>query len=134
MTQDHVLSSVKDTDLVEKRRQQMIKGAITLFKEKGFHETTTREIAKESGFSIGTLYEYIRTKEDILFLVCDSIYDHVHKHLEAAIDFKTPSIKNLETVVESYFKLMDGMQEEVIIMYQELKSLKGEKRDYVLQK
>ena len=55
----------------------MIKGAVTLFKEKGFHRTTTREIAKAAGFSIGTLYEYIRTKEDILYLVCDSIYDEV---------------------------------------------------------
>ena len=49
----------------------MIKGAVTLFKEKGFHRTTTREIAKAAGFSIGTLYEYIRTKEDVLYLVCD---------------------------------------------------------------
>ena len=55
----------------------MIQGAVKLFKEKGFHRTTTREIAKEAGFSIGTLYEYIRTKEDVLYLVCDSIYDEV---------------------------------------------------------
>src|SRR5699024_4011844 len=68
---DDVLSSVKDSKLIKKRRNQMIQGAITLFKEKGFHRTTTREIAKESGFSIGTLYEYIRTKEDVLYLVSD---------------------------------------------------------------
>src|SRR5690625_2599324 len=73
MEENEVVSSIKDRELVEKRRNQMIRGAITLFKEKGFHRTTTREIAKESGFSIGTLYEYIRTKEDVLFLVCDSI-------------------------------------------------------------
>ncbi|MDO7485424.1 hypothetical protein Q5O89_04795 [Peribacillus frigoritolerans] len=30
-----VLASVKDERLVEKRRTQMIKGAVTLFKEKG---------------------------------------------------------------------------------------------------
>lgn len=60
----------------------MIKGAVTLFKEKGFHRTTTREIAKAAGFSIGTLYEYIRTKEDILYLVCDFIYDEVQEKLQ----------------------------------------------------
>ena len=62
-----VKSSVKDESLIEKRREQMIRGAVKLFKEKGFHRTTTREIAKEAGFSIGTLYEYIRTKEDVLY-------------------------------------------------------------------
>ncbi|WP_188456873.1 TetR/AcrR family transcriptional regulator [Virgibacillus oceani] len=134
MTQKQVLSSVKDQDLIEKRRQQMIKGAITLFKQKGFHRTTTREIAKEAGFSIGTLYEYIRTKEDVLFLVCDAIYFQVRERLEAVIDLKDPSIDNLVTVVKSYFQLMDEMQEEIVIMYQEVKSLEPDTREYVLQK
>lgn len=62
MAENQVPSSIKDEVLVIKRRNQMIKGAVTLFIEKGFHKTTTREIAKASGFSIGTLYEYIRKK------------------------------------------------------------------------
>ncbi|UJL46009.1 TetR/AcrR family transcriptional regulator [Virgibacillus sp. NKC19-16] len=134
MNQDKILSSVKDQELVEKRRNQMIQGAVTLFKEKGFHRTTTREIAKESGFSIGTLYEYIRTKEDILFLVVDSIHRRVRDSLEAKIDLKHPSTENLVALLESYFRLMDDMQEEVLILYQEVKSLKKEARAYVLRK
>lgn len=132
--QNQILSSVKDLDLVEKRRNQMINGAITLFKEKGFHRTTTKEIAKESGFSIGTLYEYIRTKEDVLFLVCDSVYEQVKERLEETIDLEDPSVTNLEKVIKSYFYLMDEMQEEVVIMYQEVKSLKKDTKEYVLQK
>lgn len=131
---DQIQSSVKNNELIEKRREQIIKGAISLFKEKGFHRTTTREIAKESGFSIGTLYEYIRTKEDILFLVCDSIFEQVRQRLESTIDLKNPSLNSLLTVIELYFKLMDEMQEEVIIMYQEVKSLKEEAQRYVLEK
>lgn len=134
MNQDQVLSSVKDQELVEKRRSQMIQGAIILFKEKGFHRTTTREIAKEAGFSIGTLYEYIRTKEDVLFLVCDSVYAQVRKRLELAIDNEKASVENLVTVIKSYFHLMDDMQEEILILYQEVKSLKKDSKEYVLQK
>lgn len=134
MTENRIETSVKDQELIAKRRQQMIKGAISLFKEKGFHRTTTREIAKESGFSIGTLYEYIRTKEDVLFLVCDAIYEQVRKRLEDTIQSDSPSIDNLIFVVKNYFVVMDEMQEEVIIMYQEVKSLKKPAQDYVLQK
>ena len=93
MKNSEILSSVKDQDLVKKRRDQMIEAAITLFKEKGFHRTTTREIAKESGFSIGTLYEYIRKKEDVLFLVCDSIYEEVQERLESAMYLENPSME-----------------------------------------
>lgn len=132
--QDQIRSSIKNNGLVEKRQNQMIKAAIILFKEKGFHKTTTREIAQKSGFSIGTLYEYIRTKEDILFLVCDSIYEQVHQRLEATIDFKQPSLNSLKTVIELYFRLMDEIQDEVVIMYQEVKSLEEDAQKYVLEK
>ncbi|MGM8364755.1 TetR/AcrR family transcriptional regulator [Virgibacillus sp. W0181] len=134
MDQNKIFSNIKNTELVEKRRKQMIKGAITLFKQKGFHRTTTREIANEAGFSIGTLYEYIRTKEDILFLVCDSIYDQVTERMEKTIDFQNPSLESLATVIELYFRLMDEIQDEVIIMYQEVKSLKDKDLRYILDK
>src|SRR3954468_4920815 len=96
MEKKEVHATVKDERLVEKRRDQMIKGAVTLFKEKGFHRTTTREIAKAAGFSIGTLYEYIRSKEDVLYLVCDSIYEHVSDRLQKDLDNKQGTLANLK--------------------------------------
>lgn len=134
MAGEQVPSSIKDEALVLKRRNQMIKGAVTLFMEKGFHKTTTREIAKASGFSIGTLYEYIRKKEDVLFLVCDSIYQRVKERMEASIDPRETSVQSLIQAIRAYFQLMDDMQDEVLVMYQEVKSLSREAQDYVLQK
>ncbi|GEN54790.1 TetR/AcrR family transcriptional regulator [Halobacillus faecis] len=134
MAEKQVPSTIKDEALVSKRRNQMIKGAVTLFIEKGFHKTTTREIAKASGFSIGTLYEYIRKKEDVLFLVCDSIYQRVKERMEEAIDPHQTSVQSLTHAIRSYFQLMDDMQDEVLVMYQEVKSLPRDAQDYVLQK
>lgn len=128
-----IQSSVKDESLIEKRRAQMIRGAVTLFKEKGFHRTTTREIAKAAGFSIGTLYEYIRTKEDVLYLVCDSIYDEVHARL-ATIDMEDGSLDVLVKALEHYYGLIDEMQDEFVVMYQESKSLPKDALQYVLKK
>ncbi|MFC3039635.1 TetR/AcrR family transcriptional regulator [Virgibacillus xinjiangensis] len=134
MAQDRIVSSIKDQELIMKRRSQIVQGAVSLFREKGFHRTTTREIAKECGFSIGTLYEYIRTKEDVLFLVVDSIHHQVRDRLEEKIDLKNPSIDTFISMLESFFRLMDDMQEEVLILYQEVKSLKRESKSYVLEK
>ena len=112
----------------------MIKGAISLFKQKGFHRTTTREIAKASGFSIGTLYEYIRQKEDVLYLVCDRIYDEVRERMEKAIDTRQGSIESLKLAIAYYFKVVDELQDEVLVMYQEAKSLSKDSLPYVLDK
>ncbi|MDQ0857019.1 TetR/AcrR family transcriptional regulator [Bacillus sp. V2I10] len=134
MTKREVHASVKDERLVQKRRDQMIKGAVNLFKQKGFHGTTTREIAKAAGFSIGTLYEYIRQKEDVLYLVCDTIYDQVRDRLEKDIDIKQGTIESLKVAIANYFKVVDEMQDEVLVMYQEAKSLSRDALPYVLQK
>ncbi|WP_313893334.1 TetR/AcrR family transcriptional regulator [Psychrobacillus sp.] len=128
-----VLTTVKDESLIEKRRQQMIRAAVTLFKEKGFHRTTTREIAKEAGFSIGTLYEYIRTKEDVLYLVCDSIYNEVHDKL-SQISLEKGTIEDLKTAIRHYYGVIDDMQDEFVVMYQESKSLPRGALEYVLKK
>src|SRR5699024_3625168 len=129
-----IKSSVKDIELIEKRRKQIIQSAIVLFQEKGFHRTTTREIAKESGFSIGTMYEYVRTKEDVLFLVYEAINDRVYNHLETSLKLEEPSLDNLYIAIDSYYRLIDTMQEEVVILYQEVKSLDPYSRESILEK
>ncbi len=128
-----VQSSVKDESLISKRRNQMIRGAVALFKQKGFHRTTTREIAKEAGFSIGTLYEYIRTKEDVLYLVCDSIYEEVQQRL-STLPTQAGTIEGLVTAIRHYYLLIDEMQDEYVVMYQESKSLPKDALQYVLNK
>lgn len=128
-----VQTSVKDESLIELRHQQIVNGALKLFKEKGFHKATTREIAKAAGFSIGTLYEYIRTKEDVLYLVCNSIYKKVTEQL-SDISTQSGTIKELKLAIRRYFLVIDGMVDEITLMYQETKTLPKEKRQYVLAK
>jgi AcrR family transcriptional regulator len=132
--QNKVISNIKDQELVKRRRDQIIKASAALFKEKGFHRTTTREIARASGFSIGTLYEYIRTKEDILFLTCDALYDKVRLNMEAAMEDQRPSREKLVHVIKSFFYLMEDLQEEILVLYQEVNALSKEKRSYILNK
>ncbi|MEK4228322.1 TetR/AcrR family transcriptional regulator [Solibacillus sp. FSL H8-0538] len=128
-----VETSVKDESLIEVRRQQIVRASVKLFKEKGFHRTTTREIAKAAGFSIGTLYEYIRTKEDVLYLVCDSIFNEVMKRL-SNFPKSSGTKEDLTEAIRQYFLLIDSMFDEFTIMYQETKSLPKDAMHYVLDK
>jgi TetR/AcrR family transcriptional regulator, cholesterol catabolism regulator len=134
MKKREVEASVKDERLVVKRRDQMIKGAVTLFKQKGFHRTTTREIARAAGFSIGTLYEYIRKKEDILYLVVDRMYDQIRERLQKDLDTNQGTVEALKLSIAYYFREMADMQDEVLVMYQEAKSLSKDALPYVLNK
>ena len=47
----------------------ILKGAESIFAQKGFHEATISEIAKKSKVSEATIYEYFSSKEELLFSI-----------------------------------------------------------------
>lgn len=125
---------VKDQKLIETRRGQIVDAAVRLFTDKGFHKTTTREIATESGFSIGTLYEYIESKEDVLYLVCDAIHTQMEQRLREELDNTGTGIERLRRAFEGFIRVIDQLDDEVLIIYQEIKSLPSEPMKYVLNR
>ncbi len=52
-----------------RRRREIFDAAVHLFLEKGFQETSMREIAEAAGVGKSTLYDYFKTKDDILLSV-----------------------------------------------------------------
>jgi AcrR family transcriptional regulator len=51
---------------IARRLNQILEAAARLFAAKGFHRTTTREIAEAADLSEGTLYNYFDSKNDLL--------------------------------------------------------------------
>lgn len=127
-------SMVKDWQLIKKRREQLIEAAVQLMIVKGYHGTTTREIARAAGFSIGTLYEYIETKEDVLYLVCEHIHADVEEQLQAIISDIPAGKAGLEQAIHQFITMMDQMSDQVLLIYQESKALPKEMLRYVLAK
>ncbi len=128
-----VPSQVKNPDLVTRRRLQIVDASVKLFIEKGFHKTTTREIAKASGISTGLLYEYVRSKEDVLFLVCDAIHVEVENAVADAIQRASYDGDVLPAVIREYFLVCDRMSDHILLVYQETRTLPPHWRKRVLQ-
>lgn len=53
----------------EATRARLLEAAVTAFAEKGFHGTTTRDIAGAAGMSPAAVYVHHRSKEELLFLI-----------------------------------------------------------------
>lgn len=49
------------------RKANIIRAAAKVFSEKGYHEATVEEIARELRFTKGSIYYYINRKQDLLF-------------------------------------------------------------------
>ncbi|EGD53992.1 TetR/AcrR family transcriptional regulator [Gordonia neofelifaecis] len=54
----------------ELTRRRLLDAALEAFAERGFHGTTTRDIASAAGMSPAAVYVHYRSKEDLLFELC----------------------------------------------------------------
>ncbi len=126
-------TQIKNKALVEQRRRQIVDASVHLFIENGFHKTTTRQIAKASGISIGSLYEYIASKEDVLYLVCDAIHNEIEAGIEKALEKAQKGNHPLAEVIRAYFLVCDHMNDHILLIYQETQSLPEKWRKLVLE-
>jgi len=55
--------------------RRILLAAATAFAERGFHATTTRDIAAQAGLSPAALYVYFRSKEEVLHQIVTSTLD-----------------------------------------------------------
>ena len=78
----------------------IVEAATRILSESGYAALTTNEVAKISGVSIGSVYEYFRNKDEIVLVIVD-------RHLTAAenavasFDFQDAQNWSLEQVVNS---------------------------------
>lgn len=113
-----VPTQVKNPALVAKRRRQIVDASVALFIQNGFHKTTTRQIARAAGFSIGNLYEYVATKEDILYLVCDAIHAEMEANVDSVLSGPAKGLDALCEAVRGYFTACDKMSDPIVLIYQ----------------
>jgi AcrR family transcriptional regulator len=57
----------------EKRRDEVVAGAATVFAQRGYYETSVAELAESLGLATGALYHYFGGKEELLVAICDDL-------------------------------------------------------------
>lgn len=116
-------SNIQNEALRDKRWRQIVEATVPLFTRQGFHQTTTRQMAKAVGLSIGTLYEYVRTKEDVLLLTCHYVHADLEGALRDALQAEGTATQRLEHAVRAFIAIVDRLQDYIVFTYSESKSL-----------
>jgi AcrR family transcriptional regulator len=128
------VTKVRDSALVAQRQAEIVRAAIKVFREKGFHVATVRDIGEAAGFTQGTLYNYVRSKEDILFLVCDQVVQNYQAAIAVAIQAETEPRKRLTAALGAVIATMESHQEDILLLYREVHSLERDAQHAVLHR
>jgi AcrR family transcriptional regulator len=121
--QREVKTATKDANLIRDRREQLIRAAIKVFGEKGFHQTTVRDIGRAARLTQGTIYNYVRSKEDILYLVCDRIVAEYQDSVRRALQTRGDASERLAAALHGIVTVMIERQSTVLLLYHESHNL-----------
>ena len=91
----------------DNKREKILLAAQELFSEKGFHETTVEEIARQANVAKGTVYIYFDSKEQLFKEVIKSGFKELKRKTEEKIESTSKPLKKIKLIVETYFNYFD---------------------------
>jgi TetR/AcrR family transcriptional regulator, cholesterol catabolism regulator len=114
----------KNNDLFQKRQMQILNKATKLFMKKGYAQTSMREISKATGIDIRNLYYYIKSKDEILFLVFEMLHKpEIDLFEKQGIMSMDDPLEQLRTVIHELITNGYDYGDELLLLYRESKSL-----------
>lgn len=114
-----VRASVLNTELIHKRHERLARASAYLFRRKGYYNTTVAEIARLARISVGSVYRYARSKEDILFLIMSQIMGHYEVRVRPIVAEPLPPKEKLIRFVDAYIRHIDQDQDGVMVLYRD---------------
>ncbi len=86
------------------KRRRIQAAAWQLFKQQGFEATTTKAVAERAKIATGTLFLYVKDKEDLLFLV-------FHDRLRGAVDAQMATLPRGAPLLDQLMHVFRGLFE-----------------------
>jgi AcrR family transcriptional regulator len=128
-----VHTSVKNEIKVQDRRAILVATATKIFMKKGFDAATVREIGEAAGLTQGTIYNYIRSKDDILYLVCDEAISAYQDAVRKALA-NTDQDHRLQNSIEAFIDVIQQHQDHILLVYQVTRRLNRSAMQAILAK
>lgn len=102
------------------RNDELVRVAADLFRERGYDATSMQEIADRMGILKGSLYHYVRTKEDLLWVVMEPpLRELVEGAQEILGDEATPLPDRLVAVMQAHAESFEAHYPHMFVMTRE---------------
>jgi len=108
--------------------ERILSTATTLFKARGYHGTSVRDLAQAVGIEAASVYHYFPSKQKILYDIFNRAMDDLLDGLERALSGATSHEERLRAAKRFHILFHVGRQDEAFISHSELRSLTASNR------
>ena len=103
-------------------KERILEAAEKVFSEKGYYDTKVYQIAELAGVSVGTIYRFYESKEELYSEVIKTKLRELEKRVFKAVKGKEP-VKALESYVETVIKFFEDEKQFFELFMREVGSL-----------
>jgi TetR/AcrR family transcriptional regulator, cholesterol catabolism regulator len=104
----------------DNRRAQLLDAAARLFRARGFHATSMRDIAKAVGMLSGSIYYHFDSKEEMLLAVYEEGKRRVAEAVDAAVANEAEPWQRLEAACAAHLRALIAHRDYTQVMIQTL--------------
>ena len=105
------------------KKELILQKAAAMFRERGFSGTSMRDLVETVGIEAASLYNHIKSKNEILEAICFKVANRFNNNLELIEAGNHKPIHKIETLLRFHIRKMIENYEEVYVSDREWKHL-----------
>jgi AcrR family transcriptional regulator len=116
------------------RRHEIFHKVVHVFTKKGFHETSMREIAEAAGVGKSTLYDYFKTKDEILLYFFEDQFNDLTEAARKIVLQTLSADERLRQVMSSHMEFLQANKSLFMKLTLEAQRLKLESQKQIQER
>jgi AcrR family transcriptional regulator len=117
----------------QEKLQVILRHAAQVFCEKGYEGASIRDISRSSGISLAGLYHYIKSKQELLYLIQIHTFKTILARLENSLTGLNEPVEKLRILVHNHLDYFLQHPVEMKLLAHEDEALEGTFRKEVLE-
>lgn len=117
------------------RRPDIVATALRIFSQRGYEATSVRDIAEEVGLLKGSLYHYIDSKDDLLYVILLRVHSELASQWAAVEkEVEGGDVERIEAFIVSHVTYITDNLDGIGVFLREFRSLDTRRRRQIIRK
>lgn len=105
------------------RRRQILGAAVPLMERSGSTAVSMQAIADEAGVSVGLIYRYFASKQELVQAVTEGVLDEMRRLLAEALEPEEDPVRQIAGAFAAYCTVIREHRQAVMLTYREANTL-----------
>ena len=117
------MSKFTDREILTPKKEYIVEQAAKLFEEKGYSAASMRDLAERVNLKVSSLYSHIKSKDDILRLICFRNAERFHDGITRIEESGESTLQKIEAIIRLHLDLASNYPTSVTVFNDEWRHL-----------